>query len=370
MDLSRLVITCGGTGGHFFPGLSIAREFHRQGGKVMLLLSGVHAETQKQIAESFGITAKALPKMPNQKKFPVKFLLGAVTGFFSACASLRRFKPQAVLGMGSFATIPVIIAATICRIPVFLHDGNARIGRANRFFSRFAKKLGTGFPAVNASACCCDVSVTGMPVRPELRQWAEISRTEALQTINARFGTDFSPDIPVILITGGSQGASVFNTVMPQVLTKRREKLQVIHLTGKNKMDETTRAYGDDTVLPRLLLESCSEMELCLGSADLIFSRSGGSTAAEIALFGKAALFVPYPYAAEDHQSDNARYFCDAGGAEMVSNSDFTPEKITSLLDDFFAYPEKWQQRCNIMKQLAIPDAAEKMLHEISAATD
>lgn len=369
MSLKRLVITCGGTGGHFFPGLSIAREFQQQGGEVMLLLSGVHAESQKQISESFGVPALALPKMPNPKKSPVKFLSGLAGGCFSALRALRRFRAQALLGMGSFATTPPVLAAIILRIPLFLHDGNARIGKANRFFSRFAGKLGTGFPAVNAGACRCSVSATGMPVRPELRQWADISRQKAIETINKRFGTAFSPEFPVILITGGSQGAAVLNSVMPEVLTKRDEKLQVIHLTGKNKLSETLRAYGHSGI-PKLLLESCSEMELCLGAANLVFSRSGGSTAAELALFGKAAVFIPYPYAAENHQFDNARYFYDAGGAEIVENKNFTPENIHELLDDFFSNPEKWQQRGNIMRQLAVPDAASKMLSVISAETD
>lgn len=369
MKLMRLTITCGGTGGHFFPGLSIAREFQKKGGQVLLLLSGVHAENQKHIAGSFGIDALALPKMPNPKKSPLKFLGGLAGGFFASMRILRQFKPQALLGMGSFATTPPVLAAVFLRIPLFLHDGNARIGKANRIFSRFARKLGTGFPAVNAEKCRCPVITTGMPVRPELRQWADISRTEALQALNECFNTNFTADLPVLLITGGSQGAAIFNTVIPQVINSRHEKLQIIHLTGKNKISETIQAYHSGKK-PELLLESCGKMELCMGAADLIFSRSGGSTAAEIALFGKPAVFVPYPYAAEDHQKDNAGYFNRAGGAEMVSNSDFTLETVNRILDDFFAAPEKWKRCGNTMRQMAIPDAAEKMLSVISDTTD
>ena len=149
MSLERLVITCGGTGGHFFPGLSITREVKAQGKAVLILLSGEHAVAQREIAKNFGIDAVALPNMPSYRKAPLRFCCGLAGGFFAALRQLGKFKPQALLGMGSFATSPLIAAALVRRIPIFLHDGNARIGKANRVFSRKAKIMGTGVPAVD-----------------------------------------------------------------------------------------------------------------------------------------------------------------------------------------------------------------------------
>ena len=369
MKLERLVITCGGTGGHFFPGLSIAREFQKQGGRVCLLLSGEHAEEQREIAERFGISARALPRMPNPRKSPLRFVGGCIGGVIAALGELRRFRAQAMLGMGSFATLPVVLAAVLRRVPVFLHDGNARIGKANRCFSRIARALGTGFPAVNPERCRCRLSHTGMPVRPELRRQAGIGRAEAVAALNERFRAGFSPDLPIILVTGGSQGAAIFNQILPEALSARKERFQVIHLTGKGKLAEAERIYGTGN-LPRLLLESCAEMELCLGAADLVFSRSGGSTVAELALFGKASVLIPYPYAAEGHQRDNAEYFAVHDAAVIVENSAFTVTAVHGLLDDFFAAPEKWRSRGDGMRRLAVPDAAERMLAEISAVSD
>jgi len=369
MSLKRLVITCGGTGGHFFPGLSIAREVKSQGKSVLILLSGEHAVAQREIAKNFGIDAVALPNMPSYRKAPFRFCCGLLGGFFSALRQLGKFKPQALLGMGSFATSPLIAAAWVRRIPVFLHDGNARIGKANRIFSRKAKIMGTGFPAVNAHVCRCPVVCTGMPVRPELRQFADLSKADAIAALNSGFGVNFTAELPVVLVTGGSQGAAIFNSVLPQVLCSRAEKFQLIHLTGKGKFAETAQAY-ENAGFPKLLLDSCSQMELCLGAADLVFSRSGGSTAAELSLFGKASVLVPYPYAAEGHQTDNAGYFESHGAAKMVKNSDFDVVTVNGLLDDFFSHRDRWEQMGKAMRELAIPDAAAKMVAEISDALD
>ena len=370
MELKRLVITCGGTGGHFFPGLSIAREFQSQGGEVRLLLSGENAVEQQRIAEKFGIPATALPKMPNPRKSPLRFVCGFFGGVRAAARELREFQPQALLGMGSFATLPPVAAAWSRKIPIFLHDGNARIGKANRIFSRIAGRLGTGFPPVNPDRCRCPVKWVGMPVRPELRRWVGIGREQAVAELNACFGAEFVPELPIILVTGGSQGAAVFNQVLPPVFVGRNEDFQVIHLTGRNKLAETLALYGDAPRPRRLVLESCARMELCLGAADMVFSRSGGSTAAELALFGKPAVFIPYPYAAEGHQTDNARVFSERGAAVLVENSALTSDRARELLDGFFREPELWKRMGDAMRSLAVPDAAELMLKEISSALD
>jgi len=119
MKLQKLVVSCGGTGGHFYPGLSIAGEFQKKYGEVLLLLSGAHAEEQSRIAENAGIRAVALPPMPHYRKNPFRFISGFLGGYFAAKRRLKEFSPQAMLGMGSFATLPVVLAAKSCRIPLF-----------------------------------------------------------------------------------------------------------------------------------------------------------------------------------------------------------------------------------------------------------
>lgn len=369
MKLERLIITCGGTGGHFYPGLSIARKFSGNGGNVLLLLSGVNSVSQAEIAASYGIKAVVLPNMPSPLRSPLRFMAGLTGGFFKSLKIIRDFKTQAVLGMGSFAQMPIILAALFCRVPRFLHDGNVVIGRANRKFSRFSRLLGAGFPPVNGDLCRCKIRHTGMPVRQELLQYRDITKSEAVAALNANFGTSFSDDLPVILIFGGSQGAAIFNAGLPAALKKISGNFQVLHLCGKGKKADAAAAYeGCD--FPLLLLETHGRMEWFLGAADLIFCRSGGSTLAEIALFGKAALLVPYPAASEDHQRFNAEYFCANQAAEMILNKNFTADAAAEVIKSFIASPDEWKKRAENAAKLARPEAAEEILKEISADLD
>lgn len=364
MKLERLVITCGGTGGHFYPGLSIARVFQAQGGQVKLLLSGVNSHRQAQIAEAAGIKALELPRMPSPGRNPLRgmqFLAGFTAGYRRAKSELRAFAPQAMLGMGSFASLPVFLAAYRSGVPRFLHDGNARIGKANRILSRWAEFLATAFPAVNASACKCEVLCTGMPVRHELESRCHIAKSEAIRELNAAFKTDLSAELPTFLVVGGSQGAAIFNQNLPEAMKRfPRADFQVLHLTGPQKFDETRQAYAGANfkVLP---VPSTEQMELFFGAADAVFARSGGSTVAELALFEKPAVLVPYPYAAEGHQIDNAHYLADAGAALLVENSQFTVERAQELLQRVLT-----DSKLRPHPELARPHAAERLLDEIA----
>jgi len=369
MRLQKLVISCGGTGGHFYPGLSVARTLREQGGEVLLLLSGVNAEKQKAVAESYGVPAVALPRMPSPHGIgsAVGFLRGALGGYSASRRELRHFQPQALLGMGSFTSLPPVLAARRGGIPVFLHDGNARIGRANRFFSRWARLLATAFPPCNVERCNCEHMTTGMPLRPELERASAISRDGAIAGLNREFGVSLDLALPTVLVFGGSQGASIFNGVLPEALRRLRDRFefQVLHLAGPKKLEEARAAYGP-VDFPLLLLESSEKMELFLGAADLVVSRSGGSTVAELALFGRASMLIPYPYAAENHQFDNARYLSDPGAAELVPNDECTPERMEALLAGLLADSGRLKQRGLLAAALAAPAAAERLLSEIS----
>ena len=333
--MKKIIISCGGTGGHFYPGLAMARENIADGGDSLLLLSGIHAAKQAQIARQNGVKAVELPYMPSPGKNParlLKFFIGLLTGFFRAKIEIIKFKPDEIWGMGSFAQLPVIAAHG--NIPVFLHDGNARIGKANRFLSFMAQSVATAFPAVNADKCKAPVICIGMPLRQELKEHARISKAEAIEKLNEEFGVEFSPGKTCYLIVGGSQGAATLNTNIPQALKQiKNPDFQVMHLAGPNKLDDVKAAY-QDAEFPVLAIASSEKMQLFYGAADRVFSRSGGSTVAELILFRKKAVLVPYPYAAEDHQADNARYMVSLGNAVMVRDEEFTAEKVLSLLQE------------------------------------
>lgn len=358
--LSRLVITCGGTGGHFYPGLSIALAAKRRGVEVLLLLSGVNSETQGKLAADAGVECVTLPQMPHPGS-PVKawrFIRGAIGGWRKSAACFRAFRPQAVLGMGSFAMTPVLMAAKGNRIPIFLHDGNTVIGKANRIFSRYARAVGCAYPPVNPERLHSSWKLVGMPVRQSLRNRADITKTQAVAALNENFGSDFVPDAPTLLVIGGSQGAASFNVTLPEVFKAYPEHLQVMHLSGKGKREDAAAAYRGFTG-KLLLLESSEHIEWFLGAADLVFARSGGSTLAELTLFGKPAVLIPYPYAAEDHQRHNAEWFVGIGGGRMIASSDFSFDSARPMLDIPW---ESWRDCAEASRRAARPDAAEKML--------
>ncbi len=368
-NYGKLVITCGGTGGHFYPGLATAREHQRQGGEVLLLLSGVNSARQREIAESQGIPARELAPMPSPGRSPVRwfrFLSGLVRGFRQARSAIRDFGPAAALGMGSFASLPVLFAARSRGVPVYLHDGNARIGRANRYLSRVARFMGTAFPADNAATVACPVDCTGMPLRRELIDACELSRSEAIEQLNQKYRVRFHPEARTLLIFGGSQGAASLNQSFSEAVRKlgNDAPLQVIHLAGPKNYEALRAAYGA-TSLPLLLLPSCDTMELAYAAADLVVARSGGSTLAELLLFGKGALLIPYPFAAEDHQWANARYAVHAGAAIAIDDSECTPRRAVELITAFLDSPDQWENRGRRARDLARPEAARELLDRI-----
>lgn len=365
MKSDIIYISCGGTGGHFYPGLSLGRELQKQNCGVKLLLSGVNSESQSKIGAEYGLESLVLPKMPSPGKNPLRLLAfgwGLLSGFFKCFFKFLSQRPQALIIMGSFASLPGALCAFLFRVPVFLHDGNARIGKANRIFSWGAKVLCTAFPAVNGDKIRCPLHCTGMPLRPELEAEKNISKEKAIQGLNEKFNASLKSDLFTILIFGGSQGAASLNNIIPKGLMEIEEKnFQIIHLTGKGKCDEVRELYRN-AGFPYLLLESAGCMELFLGSADLVFARSGGSSVAELTLFGKCAILIPYPAAAEGHQEDNARYFTNAGAGTMVLNKELTVEKVFSLALSYMENPEKLQKCKEAALKAACPQAAEAFL--------
>lgn len=364
--LQNLVISCGGTGGHFHPGLSIARIFQAQGGKVLLLLGGKHADDQIKTASGFGISAKKVTASPPLKTpaGAYRFFRDLAIGYFQCKALFRTFQPQAFLSMGSFASLPPTLAAKSEGIPMFLHDGNARIGKSNRFLSRLAAGACLSFPAVNQDTMKCFCTLTGLPLRPELRT-APQTKAEAIQLLNEKFHVSFDPEKPVLLVFGGSLGAAAINDNFSIPADHpRASELQIIHLSGPGKFEAIKEKYKDMNERA-LVLESCPDMQILYPAADAVICRAGGSTVSELALFGKFALLIPYPFAMEHHQDDNARWLESEGGAEILSNDKCSPEAFQNFVSRFLDSPDLLHSAGQKSLKLAIPNAAERVLEMI-----
>jgi len=368
---ATLAVACGGTGGHFYPGLSVARAAMAQGWGVTLLLSGRAAEAQARLAAARGVAARVLPSL----RAPVG-LWGKMAFCFRLAGAVRHHRRElramdigVLLAMGSFNSVPSVLAAASLGIPVVLHEGNARIGKANLFLSRWARRLGIAFDPVNAGRLHCPWALTGMPLRPELRQPLP-ERAELVARINRLGQASLRDGLPTLLVFGGSQGARTLNQALPTAVRQAAAAgvpFQVIHLAGAASVEAVRQAYAEGAV-PALALASWEDMELLYGLADLVVSRAGASTLAELALFGRGAILVPFPYATDRHQDDNAALFVAADAAEQVDDAGCTAEAMAARLGHWLANPEPWRRRGRQASGLAHPDAAERVLELLAGA--
>lgn len=358
-----IIISCGGTGGHFYPGLSIGREFLKNDAAVRLFVAGKHGPGQKEQAAKFDIpadTAKAIQYPTNKLMLPIFAIVFSWTTL-KAVFYLMKHKPKAVLVMGSFASVPLGMAAVITGIPVFLHEGNTVIGKTNRLLSKWAKKLFLSFPAINSKAINCPMDLTGMPIRPELTNCQEAGSKALKESLG------FKKDSPLLLVFGGSQGAQRINENFYQSLPKIEGEFQFYHLSGKDDNSEFQEA-ADNAGISSKIVKSTDNMADAIRAADLIICRAGASSLAELAWFSKAALFIPLKIASENHQFHNARLAENISAGEILEEDQLSPEKIADILNAWLKDNSVWLEKSKNMKELAKQDVSQTIVNSIVAS--
>jgi UDP-N-acetylglucosamine--N-acetylmuramyl-(pentapeptide) pyrophosphoryl-undecaprenol N-acetylglucosamine transferase len=366
-----VLIVTGGTGGHLFPALATAEEILARHRPCFLVLAGDRARRYQGSIEAAGITplhagAVRLPSSP----------VAALTFPFRYRALVReardllgRVRPRVVLGMGSFTCAPVCGAAQALGIPVVLHEGNAWVGRANRFLSRRARVLALSFAAGNVGRTACETVVTGMPVRRALVAAAEAG---AGPDPGYLMPLGLSPELPLLLVFGGSQGAIFINRTVAAAmaaLSDLRERFQVLHLTGYAENDEILSAYLTAGIRAAVL-EREEHMNLAYAATGLCICRAGASSLAELALFGCPAVLIPLPSAAENHQEANARIAASAGGARLLPQAQADPEAVGALIRQWAAGEAPWRDMGSYMARLARPHAAAELLAVLDRAAE
>ena len=368
----RVVIATGGTGGHFYPTLSIAGELRRRQAGVHLLVAGHHVEEQLQLARERGFDASPAPalRVPRASLaklvYPLR-LLKAITGVRGL---LRQLSPDVMLGMGSFASVPACLAALHRGVPLVLHEGNTWMGRANRFLSHWARVAGVALPLEPNCPVGCRVVHVGMPLRQALVEAAGDASAPGRQA--ADLGLD--PGLPIMLIFGGSQGSRFFNDVMVDVAALLRDiggRLQIIHLTGTEDNTALTGAYAAAGIRAAVR-RADPDIQDCYRLAGLVLCRAGAASICELALFGRPAILVPFPNAAEDHQSVNARFLASGGAALHVPEAAASAGILAGHIRQWVDTPGMFAEMASTIKQLAIADADVRManlcIEEASAA--
>ena len=357
----RIAIACGGTGGHFFPGLAVAEALVLRGCRVMLLVSPKDVD-QRLVKQVSGIDISTLPAVGLQRGGRLAFVRGFSSSYRAARTIFRSRPPQAVLAMGGFTSAPPILAGRRTGARTFLHESNTIPGRANRWLSWMVEQAFVGFPSAAGRLHNRRVAVSGTPVRPQFR-------TSDPAACRTALGLD--PSRPVLLVMGGSQGASAVNELVIRslpLLAVRAPNLQWLHLAGPADVEKVAQAYAALT-LRAVVHPFFPRMELALGAATAAVSRSGASSLAELAAMRVPAVLVPYPAATDNHQFHNARAFEATGAARLLEQKHATPETLAHLLGDLLEKPVVREQVQNSLAQWHTPQAAERiaeaMLHAI-----
>src|SRR5436190_405372 len=317
-------IACGGTGGHLFPGLAVGQEFLHCGFDVLLLISPKEVD-QQGVKSAAGMQIATLPAVAFTRSQPVAFCAGVWKSFLAARAIFQPRPPQAVLAMGGFTSAPPILAGKVAGAGTFLHESNTIPGKANRWLARLVDQIFIGFPSAATRFAKQKTVTTGTPVRPQFQQGDASACRTAL---------GLHPQRPVVLIMGGSQGASGINGLLFQALpalAAAAPDLQFLHLTGPQEVEKVRAAYTTHQT-KAVVLPFLTEMELALGGATVAISRAGASSLAELAAMRLPAILIPYPTAADNHQYYNAHAFADAGAAFLLEQSQASGEKLAALL--------------------------------------
>lgn len=329
----RLVIACGGTGGHLFPGIAVAEAWTARGGEVLLLISEKQIDTLA--TEGYGhLRFERMPSIAMPGLFSLKmpgFLIAFLKSFLACRKLLRGFGAHAVLGMGGFTSAAPLAAGKSMGLPTFIHESNAIPGKANRLNARFSLAVLVGFEAcARHFGSGKRVEVVGTPLRPSVSR--RPSKAEGL----AFFG--LKPGKKTLMVMGGSQGARRVNELVASSLPAfAAADIQVLHISGPGDYELVKPAHEANPGAGRLLA-FCAEMQFALAAADLAVCRSGASTLTELGHYRLPSVLIPYPFAAEDHQTRNAEIFSGPGAAELWPQAELNdenfPEKILSLILD------------------------------------
>lgn len=344
--MKTALVMAGGTGGHIFPGLAVAEALRARGWRVHWLGAPDSMESQLVPPRGFPLETVAFGGVRGKG---VKTLLVLPFKLLRACWQslrvVRRVRPDVVVGLGGYITFPGGLVSVLLRRPLVLHEQNSVAGLANRVLARMAARVYSAFPRVLEKA-----EWVGNPLREAfLRQPAP----------EQRFAGRGGP--LKLLVVGGSLGAKALNEIVPQALARipANQRPQVLHQSGARQIDELRANYlkaGVHAELTPFIEDTAS----AFAEADLVICRAGASTVTEIAAVGAPALFVPFPFAVDDHQTTNARFLVDAGGGWLVPQAELTPDKLATML--ITLQREELLARAVAARKLAKTQATEQVV--------
>jgi UDP-N-acetylglucosamine--N-acetylmuramyl-(pentapeptide) pyrophosphoryl-undecaprenol N-acetylglucosamine transferase len=340
---ARVMILAGGTGGHVYPALAVARELLAEGHEVVWM--GTRTGLEARVVPVAGIPVEwlavsGLRGKGWRSKLAAPFML--LRALRQSLAILRKIRPQVVLGMGGFVSGPGGLMARLLRIPVVLHEQNRVPGTTNRLLAKRATVVLEAFPESFPAAA--GARWTGNPLRREIAAL----RREPGRAPN---------DPPNLLVVGGSLGARALNEALPAALAITALPVKVRHQTGEAMRAETAARYAEAGIEARVdaFVEDIAE---AYAWADLAVCRAGAMTVSELSAAGVPAILIPFPHAIDDHQTQNARYLAEAGAAVLLPQTELTPERLATEIAGLLNHPDRLKSMSAKAAALAKPEAA------------
>lgn len=349
----KVAIACGGTGGHLFPGLAVADVLLERGHEVLVFISEKEidalATRGRNDIRFEKLASIGMPSVfsPAIARFLVRFF-----GSFQQCRQIfEHFQPDAVMGMGGFTSTAPILAGRVRKVPTFIHESNAIPGKANRITARLTSSVLLGFAECAAFFPGKNVEVTGTPVRRSLLQ--PVDRTRVLEKYK------LATNVRTLLIMGGSQGAQGLNRAASAALASfPAGSLQVVHFTGKQG-EEIVREEYEKQGRTAYVAAFCHEMQEAYAIADLAIARSGAASLTELAHFAIPSILIPFPYAAEDHQTLNAQIFVKAGAAILCKEENAIAGDLAEVVQHLLEKPDLLANMQKKTAALDLPNAAQ-----------
>jgi UDP-N-acetylglucosamine--N-acetylmuramyl-(pentapeptide) pyrophosphoryl-undecaprenol N-acetylglucosamine transferase len=361
----RVIIAGGGTGGHLYPGIAVAREWLARFPESTITFAGTARGIEARVVPREGFALDVIRSGGLKGKSLADRARGAwlvPLGLADAWHLVSRRRPNLVIGVGGYSSGPVVLVAALRGVPTMLLEQNAVPGLTNRLLARVVRSAAVTFDATRAFFGS-KAFVSGNPVRPEFVAAAGPNEESAL---------DGGTPIVRVLVFGGSQGAHAINVAMVEAaprLAARRDRLRIVHQTGERDVAMVRSAYVDAGIAAEVepFLYDMGER---LARADLVVCRAGATTLAEITAAGRAAILIPLPTATDDHQRKNAEALAASGGAEVLLQSEATgsvlAERILALADD----GERRRRIATAARSLARPDAAKVIVDRATALVD
>ncbi len=346
---ARVMIASGGTGGHVFPALAVANELRNRGVDVTWL--GTKKGMENKVVAEANIDLDQISALGFRGKgllAKLSAVKGLVVGCVQALRILRNRKPQIVLGMGGFVTVPAGLMARVLNIPVVIHEQNRVVGTANKLLSLIAKHIMEAFPGTFSKKT--NAMYTGNPLRTTIIDLAKTTEQ-----------TESSDNILHLLILGGSQGARALNQIVPQAIAESGiTQLEIIHQCGDQWLEEASDGYKQ-LGLNAKVKPFIEDMAASYQWADLAICRAGAMTVSELAAVGLPSILIPYPFAIDDHQTQNARYLVSAGAAVLINDNDLTVSHLAEELSQLWNNDGNLLNMRVTLKSLARVDATQKV---------